>query len=115
MFETKIQQGQVATHQLHEHIQGRELHDIIEKTKRELLEQLTRYPLICVVLKQEETSMESAAAPTDPPSVNKNSYIKLENYCKSIHENYDRWNAFITGDYIQWLKGLLEKTPEKKE
>ena len=115
LFETKIQQGQVATRQLHEHIRGRELYDIIEKTKRELLEQLTRYPLICVVLNPEETSMESAAAPTDPPSVNKNSYIELENYCKSIHENYDKWNAFIAGDYIQWLKGLLEKTPEKKE
>ncbi len=116
LFETKIQQGQTATHQLNEHSQqGGEFHSVIENTKAELLKQLKKYPLICGVLEPGETSMESAAAPTDPPLVNRNSYIELESYCKSIHENYERWNTFIKEGHIQWLEGLLKKAPEKKE
>ena len=71
-------------------------------------------PLICAGLESEETSTKSSALGNDSHFVDRNTYIELENYCKSINERYDRWNSFVTKYYMQMLTDI-QKSIEEKE
>ena len=104
-FDRRINQGLQANQHLLVHLHGRSIHDILEQTKQELLDQLNKYPLIQTVINLEETTSQ------------KNWLNELMIYCSDIENRTTAWNNFITGGYQQWYNNKLKKdhTPQEDQ